>query len=628
MGLTSKQKLMLAVLIFGTFVTILNQTVVTPALPSIMVEMNVNAATAQWLTTGFTLVNAIMIPITAYLTDRFSTRSLFIVSMSVFAVGSLLAGWGPTFAVVLVGRLVQAAGAGILMPMVMTVLMLTFPVEKRGTAMGLFSIVIAFAPAIGPTVAGIIIDQANWHIMFFIITALSLVVIVCSLFALDRVPTGKTPPALDKLSVLLSSVGFGGLLYGFSTIGSSGLNIEDVAVTVVGLVALVLFFRRQLKMEHPMLQVRVLKNRKFLVGTIIGMVVQAALLSAGILIPIYVQSLCGYSATVSGLILLPGAILMGIMGPIAGRLFDKHGPRVLSLVGTTVLMLTTFAFAFLSLETSIVYITVLYTVRLFSLSLVNMPITTWGMNALDDKVINHGTSVNNTLRQVAGSLGTAVIVSVTTMVTNANTEALGPVQANMLGINVAFAISGVLCLIGLVLVVLFVKDKPSDAAEIDPDNARRSMIESIMKRDVYFVPAEATVGEAVKLFVEKGISAAPVVNDAGEAVAFISDGDVMRALSKRDKTYMDPIVMIMRTEADGSDFDQKLDALMSLNVRSLASDGIIGVDVHADLPEVCRVLGENHLKKVPVLDGGHVVGMINRSDITQYAMKSYLEKHT
>lgn len=628
MGLTSKQKLMLAVLIFGTFVTILNQTVVTPALPSIMVEMNVNAATAQWLTTGFTLVNAIMIPITAYLTDRFSTRSLFIVSMSVFAVGSLLAGWGPTFAVVLVGRLVQAAGAGILMPMVMTVLMLTFPVEKRGTAMGLFSIVIAFAPAIGPTVAGIIIDQANWHIMFFIITALSLVVIVCSLFALDRVPTGKTPPALDKLSVLLSSVGFGGLLYGFSTIGSSGLNIEDVAVTIVGLVALVLFFRRQLKMEHPMLQVRVLKNRKFLVGTIIGMVVQAALLSAGILIPIYVQSLCGYSATVSGLILLPGAILMGIMGPIAGRLFDKHGPRVLSLVGTTVLMLTTFAFAFLSLETSIVYITVLYTVRLFSLSLVNMPITTWGMNALDDKVINHGTSVNNTLRQVAGSLGTAVIVSVTTMVTNANTEALGPVQANMLGINVAFAISGVLCLIGLVLVVLFVKDKPSDAAEIDPDNARRSMIESIMKRDVYFVPAEATVGEAVKLFVEKGISAAPVVNDAGEAVAFISDGDVMRALSKRDKTYMDPIVMIMRTEADGSDFDQKLDALMSLNVRSLASDGIIGVDVHADLPEVCRVLGENHLKKVPVLDSGHVVGMINRSDITQYAMKSYLEKHT
>ena len=147
------------------------------------------------------------------------------------------------------------------------------------------------------------------------------------------------------------------------------------------------------------------------------------------------------------------------------------------------------------------------------------------------------------------------------------------------------------------------------------------MIESIMKRDVYFVPAEATVGEAVKLFVEKGISAAPVVNDAGEAVAFISDGDVMRALSKRDKTYMDPIVMIMRT-------DQKLDALMSLNVRSLASDGIIGVDVHADLPEVCRVLGENHLKKVPVLDSGHVVGMINRSDITQYAMKSYLEKHT
>lgn len=626
MGLTRKQKLMMVVLIFGTFVTVLNQTVVTPALPSVMEEMSVSASTAQWLTTGFTLVNAIMIPITAYLTDRFSTRRLFLVSMSIFTCGSLLAGWGPNFVVLLIGRLVQASGAGILMPMVMTVLMLLFPVEKRGTAMGLFGIVIAFAPAIGPTVAGMVIDQADWHIMFYLISILSVLVVVCAIFALEKTePANRTDATLDKPSVILSSIGFGALLYGLSTIGASGINVLDVAVTLIGLMALAFFLHRQLSMEHPMLQVRVLKNRKFLVGTVIGMLVQAALLAAGILIPIYVQSLLGLSATTSGLILLPGAIVMGVMGPITGRLFDRHGPRVIAIVGTGLLTITTFAFAFLSTETSVLYLTILYTVRMFSLSLVNMPITTWGMNALDNKIINHGTAVNNTLRQVAGSLGTAVIISVSTAVASVNTEALGAAQASMLGINAAFAVSGVLCLAGFVMVVCLVKDRPSDASEADPDNARQTLLETIMKRDVFTVPETATVSDAVRLFVDKGISAAPIVNAAGESVGFISDGDVMRSLSRRGRTYMDPIIMIMRTESDDHDFSEKLDKLMGMNVRQIGVPGSIGVDIHADLADVCRVLGENRLKKVPVMDQGRIVGMINRSDITQYAMRKYLE---
>ena len=167
MKLTRKQWLMLTVLVLGAFVTVLNQTLVTPALPSIMVEMSIDQSTAQWLTTGFTLVNAIMIPITAYLQDRFSTRKLFLTSMGLFAVGTLLCGLGHNFPMLLGGRLVQAAGAGILMPVTMTVLMLVFPVDRRGSAMGIFGLVIAFAPAIGPTVAGFVIDQADWHILFY-----------------------------------------------------------------------------------------------------------------------------------------------------------------------------------------------------------------------------------------------------------------------------------------------------------------------------------------------------------------------------------------------------------------------------------------------------------------------------
>ena len=509
MKLSRKEWLMLAVLVFGAFVTVLNQTLVTPALPSIMAEMAVDQSTAQWLTTGFTLVNAIMIPITAFLQDRFSTRKLFVFSMVTFAVGTLMAGVGPNFPVLLGGRLVQAMGAGILMPVTMTVLMLVFPVDRRGSAMGIFGLVIAFAPAIGPTVAGFVIDQADWHILFYIIFALSLVIIAASLFLVDnKAPANKGDSVLDPLSLVLSTLGFGLMLYGFSALGSAGLTLVPVAATAAGIVGVVWFFIRQTRLPHPMLRVDVLKNRRFLIGTIIGMLVQGALLAAGILMPIYVQSLHGLSATVSGLVLMPGAILMGVMNPIAGKWFDRHGPRRMAIVGMSLLTLTTFAFAILNLTSSIIYLTIVYTVRMFSMALVNMPITTWGMNALDNKVMNHGTSVNNTLRQVAGSLGTAIIIAVSTQVQNFATPDFGTAQGTMFGINAAFLVCTLLCLVGLVMTIMFVKDKPGEEAAVDEGGTRKSLLTSIMKTDVYSLSQEATVEEAMRLFVEKNISAA------------------------------------------------------------------------------------------------------------------------
>ena len=620
-GLTRKQVIMLIVLVFGTFVTVLNQTVVAPALPSIMSEMSVDAAVAQWLTTGFTLVNAIMVPITAFLTDRFTTRRLFLASMVLFTAGTALAAWGPNFPVLLAGRLVQAAGAGILMPLVMTVLMWTFPVDRRGTAMGVFGIVIAFAPAAGPTVAGIIIDQANWHVMFWIIAVLCAAVIMFAAVALERGGKTNKDVKLDVASVALSTLGFGGLLYGLSAIGSYGVTADSAGGVVIGAIALAFFFRRQLRMEQPMLQVRVLTNRKFLISTIIVMLVQGALLAGGILIPILLQSYMGFSATTSGLVLLPGAIVMGAMGPVAGRLFDKHG--------TGVLALTTATFMFMGPGMGLITLTVIYTVRLFSLSLVNMPISTWGMNALPDKLMNHGTSVQNTFRQVAGSLGTAVIVSASTVATNMVSGSTDAVTAGVFGIHAAFAVATALCVLGFALTVALVRNKPGDEAAADEDNAHRSLIEQIMKRDVYTLPENATVLEAMQLLVNNHISAAPLVDAAGKPTGFISDGDIMRYLSKRSQMIMDPVVMIVQTVdaySDHKDYAHKLEHLMGMKASDIGAKGIIGVSVHADLPEVCRVLGENHLKKVPVLEDGVIVGVINRSDITHFSMEKYLEE--
>ncbi len=362
----------------------------------------------------------------------------------------------------------------------------------------------------------------------------------------------------------------------FSTIGSNGLNIADAAITLVGAIVVVLFFRRQLKMDRPMLEVRVLANKKFLVGTIIGMLVQGALLAAGILMPIYLQSYLGYSATISGLVILPGAIVMGAMGPIAGRLFDKHGPRVLSLIGTSVLTLDARIRIPGRLD-GLIYLTVLYTVRMFSLSLVNMPITTWAMNALDNSLMNHGTSVNNTLRQVAGSFGTALLVSISSIATNMSMGATDPVHAGIFGVNMAFAGATVLCLIGFVLTVIFVKDKPSDA-EADPDNAKRSVLESIMKRDVFTLPENATVFDAVKIAGRPpSFSAAPIVDGDGKPIAFVSDGDVARFLSKRHSTYTDPVALIMLTESSSDDFTVKAAKIMKMRAYDIATHGVISI---------------------------------------------------
>ena len=333
------------------------------------------------------------------------------------------------------------------------------------------------------------------------------------------------------------------------------------------------------------------------------------------------------AATVSGLVLMPGAILMGIMNPLAGKWFDRHGPRRMAIVGMSLLTLTTFAFAILNLTSSIIYITIVYTVRMFSMSLVNMPITTWGMNALDNKVMNHGTSVNNTLRQVAGSLGTAIIIAVSTQVQNIASPGLGATEGTMLGINAAFLVCTVLCLVGLVMTIALVKDKPGEEAAVDEEGTRKSLLTSIMKTDVYSLSREATVEEAMRLFVEKNISAAPIVDESGEPVGFISDGDILKRLSPRSNSFTDPIVLINSTVNDDEGYDEKLAKVMQMRASEIGAASPICVSVHANLTDVCRVLSENHLKKVPVLEAGHIVGIINRSDITQYSMAAYLADH-
>lgn len=457
MGISKKAVIINAIMLLAAFMGVLNQTLLTPALPSIMKEMHIDASTAQWLTTGYMLVNGIMVPITAFLIDRFTTRRLFFVAMGMFTAGTFTAAISNEFAIVMLARVLQAAGCGIMMPMGQVLMLLTLPRHLRGTGMGLIGIVIGVAPCVGPVVAGVIIDAFNWHMLFYGLTPLAILTMVIAFFFLDNFGEPKDVQ-LDIPSVILSTLGFGGLLYCFSTIGSTGFSTIVFISFVVGAVSLFLFVRRQLNMEEPLLKIELLKNRTFAMSTVLTMLVNAAILMGGILMPIYVQTLRGFSATTSSLVMLPSAILSACMSPISGRLFDKYGARKLAVPGLALAVIATLMLSILGESTPLSFIAIAYCIRIAGLSLVNMPLNTWGLNSLDNSVMSHGTAIGNTFRNAAGSLGTAIFITVMSIsiALAPNPEAIN-VQIN--GINYAYFGGALTLILAFVLTVIFVKDE-------------------------------------------------------------------------------------------------------------------------------------------------------------------------
>ena len=456
-GMNRKMLLINGIMLFAAFITILNQTLLTPALPSIMRDMNIDAATAQWLTTGFMLVNGIMIPITAYLIDRFTTRQLFFVSMTLFAAGTALAAASTTFPMILASRLLQAAGAGVMMPMGQTIMLLTLPRQYRGFGMGLIGLVIGVAPAVGPVISGLVVEAYGWHILFAAMVPLTLLTIVIAYFFLENMGE-STNITLDMPSVVLSTLGFGGLLYSFSALGSSGFTALVAVTLLIGVVALILFIRRQLHTEEPLLKVDILKNRRFALSVILTMLVQAALNIGPVLNPIYLQTIRGFGASVSGFIMLPASIAMLIMSPVSGRLFDKFGPRRLAIPGLFLASVFTIPMVLMDENTSLYYLAFVYTIRTIGLSLVNMPLNTWGLNSLSNRVMAHGTAIGNTFRQVAGSLGCAILITVMSIVV-ANCTDPATIASQIHGINVAYMGATLMMTTAFVLTILFVKEE-------------------------------------------------------------------------------------------------------------------------------------------------------------------------
>ena len=627
MGLTRKQILIVVILLSGTLLAVLNQTLLSPALPAIMADTQVDATTVQWLTSAYSLVEAVVIPLSAYLIGRFPTKKLFIFGMSIFAIGSFLAAIAPVFAVLLLGRMCQAVATGIAMPMVFTVILLIFPREKRGSAMGIVSLAIGFAPAIGPSISGLLVDSVGWRALFLLVCALAIVIVLFAIFLLESYGEFE-PTSFDKPSVVLCSLGLLSLLYGLSSITSAEVIALPLALIVVGVILLIFFVRRQLKLEVPLLKVSILKTRNYAltVGIVAGL--QAALVGTGVLLPIYLQNLLGISALETGIIMLPGAVIGAILGYFAGRWFDKFGPRKVIIPCAFILLLGGCGLIAFSLDTPIPFIIAVYTCLSVGITGTITPINTWGINSLDNSVIQHANALSNTLNQVGASLGTAILVSLSATSTFLFPD-MPTLEQTMMGDRIAFCFTALLMIAVFITIVVAVKDNKKHlfsvaeaAKEVRlPTNADDHVaVDLAMNKDPYFVHDTDTIREVAQILAANKTSGVPVVDADQKVVGFISDGDIMKYIGRNDGTVLDATRMLYRVP-DTENFMQRIADLIDLNVMRIATKGAIAVPSGSSLDDACRLLAEKRIKKVPVVNAeGALVGSLSRSDIIRSTM--------
>ena len=465
-ALPAPARTVITILLVATFVVILNETIMAVALPTLMTELSVSASTVQWLTSAFLLTMAVVIPTTGFLLERVATRTVFLLAMSLFCAGTLVAGLAPGFWLLLLARIIQASGTAIMLPLLMTSILTLVPIGHRGVVMGNVSIAISVAPAVGPTVSGIILQFLPWRFMFLLVLPVAITALMIGALILPNIGEPGTQ-RLDIWSVLLSIPAFGGIVYALSQFGitsSAGIGIA-VGMLVLGVLCLLAFGWRQLllqKDEDPLLDLRAFKFRMFSLSAALMCLVFMAFLGAFILLPIYLQSVRGLSSLATGLLLLPGGLLMGLLAPAVGKVFDRYGPKVLVPPGATVIALTMLALTTVDQHSSVWWLLTVHVILSIGLACFLTPTFTTGLNPLPPSLYSHGSAIMGTLQQVAGAAGTALVITVmsgrmVSLIDGGSSE----LAAETAGLQTAFAILVIFALVAIVLALFLANPQPA-----------------------------------------------------------------------------------------------------------------------------------------------------------------------
>lgn len=472
--LSARDRTTITVLLVSAFVVILNETIMNVALPRLMHEFDVSASAIQWLATAFMLTMAVVIPATGYLLTRFPIKTVFILAMGLFSAGTLLAGLAPGFEVLLVARVIQASGTAIMMPLLITTILDLVPSHRRGAVMGNVSIVISVAPAIGPTLSGVILHSLSWRFMFLFVLPIAVIALILGSRLLPTT-SGRTASKMSIPSVLISIPAFGGLVYGLSGIGSVDPGTQQIAIValVVSLVSLLGFVLLQLRLQRndgALLDMRPFVYRQFTLALALMVMAMVALFGVIILLPMYLQNVRGLEVLNTGLLMLPGGLLMGLLAPFVGKLFDKVGARPLLIPGGLLLSAVLFGYTRLDENTSLLIIVGLHLLMSVALAFIFTPAFTAGLNPLPHSLHSHGSAMLSTLQQLGGAAGTALLIGVMTAGTLSAAKAgKDALAAQASGFSSGFMVAAFVSL-GIVVIAAFMAPAKAAKAEAALDN--------------------------------------------------------------------------------------------------------------------------------------------------------------
>lgn len=472
-------------LLVAAFVSILNETTMAIAIPALNRSLGIPPEQGQWLTSGFMLTMAVVIPTTGFLIQRFTTRQVFLAAAGLFALGTAVCMVSQGFIPLLTGRVIQAAGTGIMMPLLMTTMMEVVPPQQRGRMMGRVGLVISLAPAIGPTMSGIVLDTLGWRWLFGIVLPIAIISLLLGWRWLGNLGESTTAP-IDVLSVVLSAFAFGGIVFALNQLANGGSATEGSFLTspagtwvLIGasLLILVLFVLRQLalqKRDGALLDLRVFLSSNFVVSVAIMTIVALAMFGTFSLLPLYLQSVVGLTATQSGLVMLPGSILMGLLGPIMGRIYDARGPKVLLIPGTVFISGALLSYSMVGAQTPVWLIATTQIVMSLGLAASFTPLFSASLGSLQRHLYSHGSAVLNTLQQVAGAAGTAMLIGVySASLHSGEARGLTVVEAGEPGAHTAFQMALIAALVAVVLSVFVRKPEepevPDRSVVVDED---------------------------------------------------------------------------------------------------------------------------------------------------------------
>ncbi len=460
----ARNKLVINVLLVSTFVVMLNETAMTVAIPELMAALDAPASDASWLTTAFLLTMAVVIPVTGFLLQRFNTRPIFLLAMSLFSLGTLVAAMAPNLPILIMARVVQASGTAIMMPLLMTTVMTLVPPDQRGKMMGNISIVMSVAPAIGPALAGLIINALDWRWIFILVMPIALGSLALGWRMMVNVTTPRYAP-LDVFSVIVSALAFGGIVYGLSGFGGEGHAgaMSPFIPLGVGIVAMVVFVLRQLslqKKDSALLDLRTLRNPNFTISMAMISILMLAMFGTIILLPIYLVQVLGFDTLGTGLLLLPGGLLMGLLGPFVGRLYDRIGPRPLIIPAIIVVSAVLWSMTLLGTTTPWQFILIGHLVISLGFAFLFGPLFTASLSSIQPQLYSHGSALLGSIQQVAGAAGVALFIALMSAQAASLTVAGEvPLEALAGGIRTAFVVGAVISLFA-VAAAFFVKRPP------------------------------------------------------------------------------------------------------------------------------------------------------------------------